>query len=137
MAFVNEWVSDEDIKKYDLPSVWMKVKGSTPFQYVWTVDRERNAFLIPYASGREEFANQGDFVLWWDGELHKARLISNYNHGGYENVTTTWHLVGIDSDPGSIHNKEDIVAMLKEALRGFRLDGVVVPVQYHTAVFDF
>lgn len=138
MAFVNEWVSDEDIKKYDLPSVWMKVTWDTPIQYVWTVDRERNTFLIPYASGREEFSNHHDFVLWWDGELHKARLIKNNDRlDGLENLTTTWHLIGIDSDPGSVHSKEKVLAMLKEALRGYRLSGVVWPVQSHTAVFDF
>lgn len=137
MTFVNEYVSDEDAKKYGLDSVWMKVKGSTPFQYAWTVDRERNAFLIAYASGREEFANHHDFVLCWDGDIHKARLISHPDHGGYENVTTTWQLVGIDSDPDSVHSREEITILLKEALRGYRLSGVAVPVQHHIAVFDF
>lgn len=33
---MNEYVSDEDIKKYELESVWLKVKGCTPLQYAWT-----------------------------------------------------------------------------------------------------
>ncbi|MGQ0597917.1 hypothetical protein [Aquabacterium sp.] len=137
MAFMNEWVSEEDIKKYNLPGVWMKVKGRTPLQYAWTIDRDRSVFLIDYASGREEFSNHIDFVLCWDGEIHKARLISDPDHGGLENVITTWYLIGIDSPSDSHHNRDEVMSMLKEALRGYKLSGVVTPIQNHTAVFDF
>ncbi len=54
MAFVNEYVSEEDIRKYDLVTlrlqynpVWKK-EGKLPYnyQFTWTIDRERDIFLI-------------------------------------------------------------------------------------------
>lgn len=140
MTFVNEFVSDEDIKKYDLPSVWMKIKGSTPFQYLWTINHKRNVFLIEYSGGREELSNHIDFALWWDGYIHKARLIKNNDRlEGLENLTTTWQLIGVDTDIDidSVHSKEQVLNALKDALRAYRLLGASVPVKNHTAVFDF
>lgn len=138
MAFVNEWVCDEDVKSYDLDAVWKKVARDTPIQYVWTIDRERNAFLVDYASGRGEFSNHIDFVLSWNGEIHKARMIKNNDRlDGIENLTTTWQLVGIDSNPGTVQEPTEVVALLKEALIGYRLSGAAITVQHHNAVFDF
>jgi len=138
MAFVNEYVSEEDVKKYDLESVWKKVTWDTPLQYVWTVDREQNAFLIAYASGREEFSNQIDFALCWDREIHTARLVKNNDRlNGIENLVTNWRLIGIDCAAGSMHSKEEVLAILKDALSAYKLAGVAIPVKNHTAIFDF
>jgi hypothetical protein len=137
MAFTNEYVSDQDIKKYDLARVWMTLVNDTPLQYIWTVDREQNAFLIGYARGREEFANHHDFAFWWDGEIHKASLISNYAHGELENVTTTWQLIGIDCATGSKHTRDQVVALLKESLRAYQVSGAITLIENHAAIFNF
>ena len=55
MAFVNEYISKEDIEKYDIFGIWNKflperehVKKETEKRYIpqWTIDRERFGFLM-------------------------------------------------------------------------------------------
>lgn len=52
MAFVNEYISEEDIKKYEIREIWDKFH---PFskndmnllkKHSWTVDKERDVFLF-------------------------------------------------------------------------------------------
>ena len=64
MAFVNEWVSKEDIEQYGLVDVCKKYQGDE-WKYIgvkdpndeidWTIDKEREIWLIKIAS----VTNQG------------------------------------------------------------------------------
>ena len=59
MAFVNEYVPEEDVKKYGLTEMWLRYHpeyDSYPasFRHKWTVDRERDAyFMVVVGGGRE------------------------------------------------------------------------------------
>ncbi len=137
MAFVNEWVSKEDVKKYDLESIRAKVTGERLLNYVWTVDRERNVFLMRYRVGRDEFSNEIDFLLSWDGVIHTFGL-SKYNDRfeGIEDLTTTWRMRWVRY-AGGIHSKEEVIDTLKQALGAYKLSAAVAHVDRHTAVFEF
>lgn len=138
MAFVNEYVSAEDVKNYRLDDLWVLLTRDTPLQYIWTIDRDVNAFLISYAHGRDALSNNIDFALVWDGEIHRAALEKNNDRlDGVENITTTWNLIGIEVAPNSKNTRENVIQLLKEALKEYRLSGVVIPVKTHTAVFRF
>jgi len=137
MAFVNEWVSQEDIKKYDLPSFWMKFHWWTPVTYTWTVDRQRNVFLLKVGSGREDTSNHIDFVLCWDGEITRIGLIKHEASQSPNEMATRWELIGFDFPNVSAHSRDEIVDMLKDALRAYKRSGIVWPVENHTSIFDF
>jgi len=137
MVFVNEWVSAEDVKKYELDIIWKKVKGHTPIDYIWTIDRDRNAFFFPYESGRDDISNRIDFVLCWDGVVHTIGLTKNSDHlEGIENSTTTWSQRWFKYG-GGMHSKEEVIDTIKEALRAFKVFGIALSVEHHTAVFEF
>jgi hypothetical protein len=54
-----------------------------------------------------------------------------------EKVTTTWRLRGLDL-PAELANKRDeVIAVLKEALIEYKVSGIGVPVADHTAIFEF
>ena len=78
MAFVNEFVSDEDIKKYKLERLWLGFHPGdqevpSVYRFHWTVDRERDAFfMIVGGGGREDDATI--CVLYWKGEYNDARI---------------------------------------------------------------
>jgi hypothetical protein len=41
MAFVNEYVSEEEAKKYDLDGINRQFMKAPDIRYDWTIDRER------------------------------------------------------------------------------------------------
>ena len=63
MAFINEYIPEEDIKKYGIREIWDTFhpfgKGDINLQkkHSWTLDEEREIFFIPASSGKEEFSN--------------------------------------------------------------------------------
>lgn len=73
MAFVNEYVSDEDVKKYGLEEINRRYsKIDIPGRFSWTVDRERNIYLRKMRSDKDAFWE--DFTFFWQGELLAVRL---------------------------------------------------------------
>lgn len=79
MGFVNEFVSEEDIKKYKLDEIWLKnspAYKSVPasFRHHWTIDRERDIYFKVIGSGREELANQVIGNFYWKGQLLTVHL---------------------------------------------------------------
>ncbi|TBW48114.1 hypothetical protein EZI54_21645 [Marinobacter halodurans] len=125
MAFVNEFVPEDDVKNYNLDKIWdsyhPNFKGSKPigFRHSWTVDRERNVFLIWQSSGREEFSNRHTFVLWWKGELLTV-ILDVCDESFYklsDNIgKTVWSLFEIEKPDGLGLRDKEIIPVLKEAL---------------------
>ena len=83
MAFINEYISEEDIEKYDLKKLIEKYKRYTYSPDIddidWTIDRENDIWLIFF--GREHdpemdhgFTREHIFVLYYKGHIIEARL---------------------------------------------------------------
>jgi len=83
MAFINEYISDEDVEKYNLKELIDKYKRYTYSPRLdnisWTVDKENDIWLIWF--GREHdpemdhgFTREHIFVLYYKGQLIEARL---------------------------------------------------------------
>ena len=83
MAFVNEFVSEEDVSSHDLEGLlnryreypWEKLPRAG-FRYSWTMDRARGVFLVlakilqeTGASGLHEPTNRRIFVLNWRDDV--------------------------------------------------------------------
>lgn len=142
MAFVNEYVSDENILKYDLAAVRKKFFCDIPprFKYVWTFDRERDCYFIPLRSGREEFANRKRCVLYfngvhWDVEISKEPGTSrSFNETPYRVI---WGLVGIENHDGGPISRDELIPVLKDALTAFGADGVFLQVPNTITEFTF
>lgn len=140
MGFVNEIISEEDAKKFDLNSVWRSVslnKNAVPdLQGGWTIDRERNVFFVPVYMDREEFSNQTHCALWWDGVLVKVKL---NQHG----VTTSregnrdWELVEIFGPQTCDVSEDEIKNVLKEALLVYGYAGIYRQIPNYVVTFRF
>lgn len=66
MAFVNEYISEDDIKKYDLETLDKKSEG---YKRSWVIDRDSETWLIHRGTGKED-----DGVKWlfyWQSNVYR------------------------------------------------------------------
>lgn len=132
MAFVNEYVPEEDVKKHNLDEIWLKshpVEKTIPkdVQLHWTVDRERDAFLMCVGIGREEYSNRHTFVLYWKAELFRIDL-DLVGTGRPQKLTDrpyrmVWELVNIWPTQPKTPTREKVLAALEAALTVRGYDG--------------
>lgn len=140
MAFINEFVSEADVKIYGLDGIWDAChplrKGERPFgfRYAWSIDRDRRIFLMWVGAGREEFSNRLEFALWWNGNLLTATL----DDVGKEKNSKTWDLINIRIPTDFKNGNADVVSVLKEALivYGYRGAQAQLPNNY-SVEFNF
>jgi hypothetical protein len=137
MAFVNEYVSAEEAKKYDLDGINKRFGKDPEIRYQWTIDRTKDVFLMWMKRGREEFAGRQMFALWWKGEVLPVYTESEGSGRLDEKTTTIWHSAGIELPTELAWQREEIIQVLKEALTEYKVSGIGVPVADHTAVFEF
>lgn len=78
MTFVNEIIPEEEKAKFGFP-VSTRRDGSKPTLHMWTIDHDRNAFLVHTKSeggSYEGTAEAKHYVLSWRGSLIKFISIS-------------------------------------------------------------
>lgn len=146
MGFVNEKVSDEDVVKYGIDTLWgqyhFKGEKLPGFYSSWTIDRQKDIFLMRVRTGREELFNQITFVLIGPDMRIEITLNvfgdgNNTKKGENKPITTIWELDSIHLSENCPRNKEQVLEILKEALTEYKVRGVAWPVEQHTAVFRF
>lgn len=125
MPFVNELVPPEDQKKYGI------TEDSSFFltdREHWTVDRERDMFLMRRAGGGPE-SEPGvtSFAFYWHGHLLDVRLLT-VDRGGDPHGGHGWEhvrLLGIERMASDVRSQfEEIVRDFKEALIARRGRGI-------------
>ncbi len=142
MAFVNEYISPEDVEKYGIKALDdFYFKGHS--RPSWTRDRERDIYLRYMTSGHEEFADEWTCVLYWRGRQIEAVLKVS---GGGKPGGDQWSHYQLlrlrtpirRSLPNELGQDEvEAKAILKEALIAYRDFGVRSDSTNHTATFDF
>jgi hypothetical protein len=143
MAFVNEYVPDEDIKPYGLEAYWNSLlKRGRPASYrlEWTIDRDRDIYLMLTHIANQAF-EEGDwveFTLWWEGKVFKCRL--KYASSTSEKLSDNpfiqaWDLISIN--PVDEISHEQVLAMLKEALTVYGYSGVRKQLPNTVVEFNF
>jgi hypothetical protein len=121
MPFVNEVVSDDDIDRYDLPFA----KGDGQY---WTRDRDRDLYLWGGESGnpaRDEEI-EGKFHLYLAGTL--LRITLSLGEWSRDWTVTPYVVawdgpVGIYPPDGAGLDRQQVIALLKEALIAYGSDG--------------
>lgn len=144
MAFVNEYVSEDDVKKYRLEELLKQfgrldwIEDPLPgFRLHWTIDRERDVFIMKMRSGREEFSNCLTFAMWWKGSILNVELKIGGDGSLVGKVTTIWSLTKIYYPDGFSGSQAQVAQDLKDALSEYKVSGVTWPVADHEAVFEF
>lgn len=118
MAFVNELIPEEAKEAFDFPVQVSLTSGAKPTLWKWTVDRERNAFLIQ--TGIEGGAYEGtpeetSFVLLLDGHkcsftgTNQIRVVDGANH-------LTWNIRNLSVSDALAHDQERVMSLIADAL---------------------
>jgi len=137
MAFVNEYISQEDREKYGLDEIDKKFIVGGAKARDWTVDKDRNMYLRNVANGREEFFYITTWTFYWHGELivFEKKGISTtgpidgdrYHHG---------KILRIDIPQDMQSSKEQIIEDLKEALTAYKDGGIFSKAKGFTLTLD-
>lgn len=138
MAFVNEYISAEDIVQYDIEGVLRRFSKHLIGRWSWTIDREREVVLMWIRRGREEESDHVEFALWWHMQLIEVELITVEEGGSYSAKSyIRWGLETIKLPSSLESQRSEILEVLKEALIEYKAFGMGVPVTDHTVSFDF
>lgn len=137
MAFVNEFASQEDVEKYGLKQLCDKYRIYCGDRFDWTIDKDRDMYLMWVGSGREDTVCQHDFVFYWNQTLIEARFFvkgeSPRNRSGWKH----WSLLRLFVPENLESQRFAIIEDLKQALAAYRDNGVRSVTTEHTATFDF
>ncbi|MES2822539.1 MAG: hypothetical protein V4732_02985 [Pseudomonadota bacterium] len=142
MSFINEYISEEDVKNYGVKEAWRRISpgvaGSDyfPSEFTWTVDKEKDIYFIPMVSGREETSNQKICALWWKGTLLSVTL-EKFGPPELAPNTIRWDLTYIWKPKDSTILDEDIKPVLREALLTYGARGIYKQRPELTVTFGF
>jgi hypothetical protein len=141
MAFINEFISEEDDKKYGISEINKKAHVAN-YKCDWTIDRERDIYLRWMRYDRE-MSGRNDFTFYWKGNLLDIAL---KRHGdgvrGGKGWTTwaIWQFLGKNylQLPENLESyRKEIIADLKAALVAYKDFGIRSSIFDHTANFEF
>jgi hypothetical protein len=129
MAFVNEHIPEEDIKKYEIAK-WDEKFLKGHYQPSWTVDRVHDIYLRYMSCGREESSNRWTFCFYWKGHVLSVEVDVSGGEAVNGVLPRTYSLVGLtiplfDPLPNQLLGSRDhLLEDLKAALVGFGDYGV-------------
>lgn len=151
--FTNEMITEDDINKYDLdnmlktlnPWVWRNGRPSI-FKHNWTVDRERNAFLIYVGlveevgrSGRNEPTNKHIFILNYYGSQYKVLLEKLLNSSSSFNdspFNIYWRILEITPISLFFDKENEIINAVKDAVAVYGHRGALLQIPNTVVEFD-
>lgn len=136
MRFVNEYVPENDVKKYGLEEI-NKSNFKTDVIYEWTIDRERDIYLRWIKAGREEFCDIHDFSFYWKGTMILVRLKYSGDSVRGGNGWSSWELLQINMPKELNAIRNEILDDLKLALGEYKTFGIGSTVSEHTVTFKF
>jgi hypothetical protein len=154
VAFVNEIVSEEDIKKYGLDELkkhynsfsWRDGRPAT-FTHTWTIDRERGIFALPLftwtqvgQSGRSQPTSKESWLI----EVQGKRVIAVVDRAHGSSVLLSdspyqiiWDLIDVDMADAPGLRQQDVLQMLKEALIAYGHMGIYLQANNTVVSFNF
>lgn len=136
MAFVNEYVSEEDIEKYGLEAI-DKRYFRAHYQTEWTRDKERDMYLRFMRDGGEEGMWQQVFSFYWKDSLIEVGLKSEGGGARGGKGWKKWSLRYLSIPEILEASREQILADLKEALSTYGGGGIDSSYSECTVTFEF
>ena len=132
MAFVNEYISQEDIQKYSLNELWASYRSKddkVPDGKEWVIDRDRECWLMDTARVRDyntDHQNTSEYIwtLHCKGTNIEVRIeyVPGLSTPGHCNMA--WKLLSLSpSSLDTLSNKE-MIKILEEALQVYGYWGI-------------
>ncbi len=150
MAFINEWMSQEDIKKYrfkELAEKYVRLLERDVFlrKPNWTVDRERSVWLKWFRNETDIHIDHGRtreslFILHHKGVNIEARLW--LEEESQTNIYKTpfvviWKLLSLSPSSLESADENEIKEVLKEALSVYGSAGIRAQGEEKKAIVQF
>ena len=160
MAFINEFVSEEDIEKYDLDALWnhyrtrdgmpeLRLSGAT--KHYWTIDRSCDTWLYYMGvvrsqapefsrSGYPEPTSERIFILHTNNDKFDFRLKKSDDSTQNINVKPfiiKWEFIKVNYEKPTNQPTLHTMKLLKDSLLIFGLNGAYRQVIGSTVLFDF
>ena len=136
MPFVNEYVSEANIEKYGLEEIVLNANPSyrnfdefsSLYKYRWTVDKDRDIYLMRLRVGKEEFSNRSAWILNISGQ--KNIIETDFSAGGSGKLSeipyvVIWDFISASRIDDSEISDSEVLYVLKEALMVYGRDGSV------------
>lgn len=136
MGFVNEYMSKEDIEKYRIKELDKRFWVGH-YKPMWTVDRERDAYLRYLRCGREDTAGRIKFYFYWKGhEVLADLIVKTFRHG--ENRPGNHYSIHEIQIPEEVASqRKEILSDLKDALTEYKDNGILSRSNDFKFLFDF
>jgi hypothetical protein len=119
MAFVNELINEEDKQKID----WTKFKAwtySKPHRpWKWTIDRERDVFLVGLIGRGRENDHPEVYALSWKGNVIRFEAESEGKGYFASGVDMFWKIFNIYIPPYLEGQRQEILSTIKEAIDAY------------------
>lgn len=118
MAFVNEFVPEEEKGRFKDINIWKDpTTGDLMRTFMWTIDRERNAFLVCLGGhgGRENMADY--FALCWRGEAIKFQVYEEAIRNKELGAEVSLRIFGIQILDNMKSKENEITDLITEAIR--------------------
>lgn len=127
MTFINELIPEAEKEKFTFP-VSTRADGSKPTLWKWTIDRERNAFLVlinAEGGGYEGTPLTKHFVLSWNRHLVSLSADPLGTSRVETGVVMSWRVHRLNLPTSLQDRQEDVIRLIREAFstRGDIYDG--------------
>ena len=139
MAFINEYISEEDIEKYQINELMNSYQGEGQFPdefypHRWTIDKERESWFMWVDTPTDPLdytrsTGERIFILHYKGENIEIVLRKDFNESSSKLTDNpfyvTWKLDRINK-PETLKDvsDEEIIEVLREALNAYGADGM-------------
>ena len=139
MAFINEYISEENIEKYQINKLMNSYQGEGQFpdkyyKHLWTIDKERESWFMWVDMPKDpldytRYTGERIFILNYKGDNIEIVLRKVFDESSVKNIENpyyiTWKLDRIKK-PEALKDvsDEEIIAVLREALKVYGTDGI-------------
>ncbi len=145
MGFINEYIPEEDFKRYDFESLNKRSRkgGTTPASF-WTIDREADIWLREFYTEYDHTAQDGNFTgvsawdFYWKGALItlELELLDVISSGPGTHCTVKRKLISINV-PAELSGQYDLILKdLEAALVAYADAGVLSSSSGFTLIFE-
>lgn len=140
MAFVNEYIPEVDYDKYDLRRICgehNEINRGHMYSRDWTIDRERDAFLIQVWSHHE--AEFKGWAFYWKGEwmFFEMAVRDAWDKPEEDSCWSLYQIKGFTVPEHLVQLQAQIVDDLRSGFSAYAGGGVFVQRANRCATIDF
>jgi len=136
VAFVNEYISQEDKEKYELDELWASYHDVSsqklPHKKGWTIDREREIWLldtgrIPDINRDHAYLPERIWTFYYQGEKIEFRIkVSDTKEVDGVTYNIVWDLLSLSPDSLDNLSTKEMINLLDEGLKTYGYLGIAI-----------